>query len=325
MQRSFVALGLILVLAGVAKAGDDDFKWDPKKKKTPAVGDRFFSTQEDNEKAKVKIGVPGQPPQTQDQNQTIKTRLVHEVLKVADGKVVKEKITIERFLLSKGEGTDDDKSLEGKIVVVEGKGGKRAARIIGDDETISPEAHAWVEKALAKDQSEEDEQFYPDKPIGADGEWELEAKKLAEALFPGVEIDAEGSSAKGKLTNVRVEDGVHMGHVELKLKIKLKKLPGTPFEWKEGGVLEMTMLGDTSLDGDKSRKKSRKMDGKLKGKAEQESDGMSITLKMDMTMTSSMDEGEMPKGTGEEPKEEPKKEEPKKEEPKKDEPKKMGE
>jgi hypothetical protein len=333
MQRSSVALGLILVvtgvLTGVVKAGDDDFKWDPKKKKTPAVGDRFFSTQEDNEKAKVKIGVPGQPPQTQDQDQTIKTRLIHEVLKVEDGKIVKEKVTVERFLLSKGEGTDDDKSLEGRTIVVSGKGDKRKVRILGDEETLSPEAKAWAEKALAKDKGDEDERIFPDKPIGADGEWDLEVKKLAEEMFPGVEIDAEGSSAKGKLTNVRVEDGVHMGHLDLKIKIKLKKLPGTPFEWKDGGILEMTMGGETSLEGDKSRKKTVKMDGKLKGKAEQESDGMTIALKMDMTMASSMDEGDMPKGTGEEPKEEakkePKKDEPKPDAPKPDEPKKMGE
>ena len=322
MQRSFVVLGLVLVLAGVVKAGDDDFKWDPKKKKAPAVGDRFFTTQEDTEKAKVKIGVPGQPPQTQDQNQTIKTRLVHEVLKVADGKVVKEKITVERFLLSKGEGTDDDKSLEGKVVVVEGSGDKRSSRIVGDDESVSLEAKAWVEKSFAKDKTEEDERIFPDKPIGADAEWTLDPKKLAEDMFPGVEIDEKESSAKGKLTNVRVEDGFHMGHLELKIKIKLKKLPGTPFEWKEGGILEMTLGGESSLEGDKGRKKAVKMDGKLKGKAEQESEMGAVTLRMDMTMTSSMDEGDMPKGTGEEPKEEPKKDAPKKDEPKKDAPKK---
>lgn len=315
MQRSFVALGLILVLAGVAKAGDEEFKWDPKKKKAPAVGDRFFSTQEDSEKAKVKIGIPGQPAQNQDQNQVVKTRVVHEILKVADGKVTKEKITIERFVLSKGEGTDDDKSLEGKIVVVEGVGDKRSARIVGDDDAVSPEGKAWVEKTFAKDKTEEDERIFPDKPVAQDAEWTLDVKKLAEDMFPGVEIDEKESSAKGKLTNVRVEEQVHLGHIDLKIKIKLKKLPGTPFEWKEGGVLEMTLGGEHSLEGDKSRKKNLKMDGKLKGKAEQDQEGMSITLKMDMTMSQSMDEGDMPKGTGEEPKEDPK-QDPKKETPK---------
>src|SRR5581483_9591312 len=112
-------------------------------------------------------------------------------------------------------------------------------------------------------------------------------KTLAQKIFKGTEIDSLKSSAKGVLKNVKVEDGCHVGEAEIKVAIQLKQIPDAPIEWKEGGLVDLVVTINGSLEPEKNRKRSIKMELKLKGRAEHEGNDGLINVKMDMKMTTS--------------------------------------
>lgn len=296
MKRAFAVLAVLTIIGAAAATAQDKFTWDPKKKRTPKAGTRYFSEEEQTQKAKVKITIPGQPePQNQNQASKMTFRAVHDIQAVEGDKVTKETVTFEKWQ-GGAEGEDDDKSLEGKVVHVEVKEGKKTYKVDGGEDGLSEAAKAFLQKSFSKEKDEDEmDKFLPKEPISDGGEWNIDPKAFSEALLEGLDVDEKESSAKGKLTNVRVEDGVHFGTLEITIKMKLKKVPGTPLEWTEGGNFDLTMKGEACLEPEKSRKSSMKMDGRLKGKTEQADENMGkVEIRMDMTITAAQKEGDLP-------------------------------
>ena len=183
--------------------------------------------------------------------------------------------------------TAEDSSLEGKTILAEGIGEKKTWKIEKDEASVSDRAKVWIEKDLVKKEKEgKTDVLDPTAPVAPDTEWAIDVKGVAKDMFDGVEIDEARSSAKGKLSNVRVENGLHVGKIELTVKLALKQFPGSPIPWKEGGVLEVTLGGENVLDQAKAGAGKMHMDLQLKGKCEQESpQGGTIKIRMDMHLT----------------------------------------
>jgi len=279
----FVAAPL---LARAAKA--DDWKFDPKKKRKHAVGDKTEEQLTQQRKIKVKITAQQQIPGT-DQDQRLTLKVVKEVLAVSEdgSKITKSKLKVVKFELKEGKDGEADTSLEGKTITIERDGDSNSAKI--DDETgVSDQAKRWVETELAKgdkDNEKMDDAIFPKEPIAPDTEWKADPNKVSKALFDGAECDKEASSATGKLSSVRVDGGLHWGLLEITMKLKLKKFPQSDMDWKDGGVLEMVMSGDGALDKESSEDGTIKVDMKLKGTAEQDAgDGNKMTIDFSMTM-----------------------------------------
>ncbi|MBI3724923.1 hypothetical protein HY251_13350, partial [bacterium] len=94
----------------------------------------------------------------------------------------------------------------------------------------------------------------PKEPVADGGEWTLDPKDAAQVLYTGAEIDAEKSSVKGKLTQVKVEDGAHVGRVEVKGTLTLTriKVNGQTIDYKDGGALEIVYVVSGSLEPERS-------------------------------------------------------------------------
>jgi hypothetical protein len=291
-----VSAFLFLVAASAAALGQESWKWDPSKRHAPAVGDRWFQVDDELEESKSVVTVGKEAPRNEDAHHTLKYRVVRETLAVEGDKVTKERISIDRWSLQKSATTPEDKSLAGKAVVVEGAGEKRKLTYEGASDDLSPQAKSWAQLTLGRtDPTDELEKLYPKEPVEPDGEWTVDAAKLADEIFKGAEIDAQRSSVKGSLKNVRVENGVHVGDVEVKVALQLKKVPDAPIAWKDGGLVELTVEMKGSLEPDKDRRRNVKMDFKLKGEAAGDGEGGPVTMTMDMKIATSFSSGDLPR------------------------------
>lgn len=298
MRRALFAFAALALVAQAARA-QDDFQWDATKKRAPAVGDRYFQVNEDLQQIKSKISLGKEAPKAEDSSSSLKYRVLHEVLAVDGDKVTKERITIERWSAQKESSEPEDKSLTGKTIVVEGSGEGRKVTWENGQDGVTDDGKRWIDVTFARaDPMDQIEKLLPKKPIQDGAEWDLDVKALGDEIFKGTEIDPQRSTAKGTLKNVRVEDGVHVGDIEIKIALQLKSVPNTgdrTVAWKEGGLVDLVVTVQGSLEPAKSRKRAVKMDLKLKGRAEQESEEGTINVKMDMRMTTSFTSGEMPK------------------------------
>jgi hypothetical protein len=249
MRRSFAVLSLLVaLLVGPVQAQDDGFKWSPLKKRAPAVGDRYFQVNEDVQQIKSKI-VRGKDETDENSYSSLKYRVVHEILAVEGDKISKERVAIERWAVQKEEKEPEDKSLSGKTILIEGTGDKKKITFENGSDTVSEDGKRWVDVTFGRaDPMDQIEKLLPKDPVRAGGEWDLDTKKLAEEIFQGTEIDGAKSSAKGALKNVRVEDGVHVGDVEIKIALQLKQIPNAPVEWKEGGLVDLVVTVQGSLE-----------------------------------------------------------------------------
>jgi hypothetical protein len=295
MRRSLAVLAALAFAISPLRAEDDGFKWTASKKRVPAQGDRYFQVNEDVQSIKSRI-VRGKEETDENSFSSLKYRVVHEILGVEGDKISKERITVERWAIQKEEKEPEDKTLTGKVVLIEGVGDRKKVTFENGSDGVSEDAKRWIDVTFARsDPMDQVEKLLPKDPVGNGAEWELDTKKLAEEIFQGSDIDPQKSSAKGSLKNVRVEDGVHHGDVEVKISLQLKQIPNAPIEWKEGGLVDLVVTVQGSLEPEKNRKRAMKMELKLKGRAEHESSDGNINVKMEMRMATSFTTGEMPK------------------------------
>lgn len=262
MTRALLPLALLLALAPLARGEDTDkdWKWDPQSqpKAKAVVGERWFWDVDEGTKQKISAD----QKVVQDQARKTVYSFKGETLKVENDKAVENRFTIEKWSISSGKG-EPDTCLEGKTILVTNIGPETSWECTEKDAKLSPEAKAWIGAKLAKktkpgqdDDDQGKKAFFPEKPIGDGEEWTRDPAAVAKlVLGDKLEIEGDKSSFKGKLTNVRVEDGVHVGHLELKLSLKVK----ANAQFSEGGTLVLDFVVDGSLEENKSQAASEKI------------------------------------------------------------------
>lgn len=307
MSRAAIALALLFAVAPLARG--DDFKWDPKVKHKDAVGEKSTQEGETLDKQKVKVTLGGQVAQEQDQEIKTVFKASHEVKAVEKDKASEEVLKFEKFeRTTKGED-EVDKSLEGQTVIIKKKDGKKSYTLPDDkDGKVSDGAKKFIEQYFAKKKKKHEEEgeenkndedddeggidkLFPEKPVGNDEEWTGDPEKVAKGLLgESVDLDKEKSSVKGKLTNVHDDGGIKAGHVDVKVVLKLKYVPGLPMqvEWTDGGTFEINMTYEGSLELLKSDGATISMDGGLVGKAKFDAQGQKAVMKMDVKTTVKM-------------------------------------
>ena len=284
------------LLSGPALA--DDWKWDPKAhRQPPKVGRRTFDDYVETTSNKVTVQANGQVVQDQQESVTVAVRVIREILAVEGESASQQRFTIEKWSLKLGDAPED-KSLEGKTVLVEGVGEARKATIEGTPEPqVSDAARQWIEKEITSkgdEKDKKDEVFDPKEPVAPDGEWTIDAAALAQELFQA-EIDPAKSSAKGKLTNVRTEEGRRVGKVTVDCAVQLKAVPGAPIEWSEGGLVKVLVDMEGCLEASADRLNGKiAMEVALAGKAQQQSPQGLVEISMDISMKRQGSAGEAP-------------------------------
>lgn len=298
MSRSLVALALAVLFPAPLAAQEKDWKWDHQKKWKPTVGYKAFKEADEDAKQSVLVTLNKKTVQKNDTDEKTTYRFTSEVLKVEGDDATEVRYKIEKWNRSDIDGEPDD-SLAGKTIVVKGKRTARTWECTDKDAELSDAAKKWIGSQLAKSKKTDDEKSsddqldelgFPEKPIADGDEWKRDPAPLAKAFFgEDMEIAPDKSSLTGKLTNVRVEDGIHWGHIELKIVLEVAK--GEKFS--EGGHIEMTLSAESSLELDKLDSSKTKLALAFKFKNEHEAAQGSVVATVNGETTISGSEGKL--------------------------------
>jgi hypothetical protein len=312
MNRSVLVVAsfaLVAALAPTARAQEKpaaDWKWDAVKwakaqseDKTFKVGDKHYTEGKETDSSKQAITGPDGKTQGEENASEVSYRYVEEILAVDDaGKAKSVKVTIERW--SRKVKDEEDKSLDGKVVMVAAEGDKKTATIQdakGAAAEVSDDAKRWVDGELTRNKSDTGKDLdilLPADPIAPDSEWTVDAQKVATAMFGDMKVDAAKSKVTGKLSNVRLDKGTPFGKVVIKLNLQLKTIPSTEAAWTQGGAFVINVEYDGSLINNR-RHRSEKMDMVFGGKGEITGPEGKATLDMKITGTKEATSGRVTK------------------------------
>jgi hypothetical protein len=241
----------LLVLAAHACA-EDGFKWNPAERRVAAKGTKFREELAKTDQRTLKFVVEGRAREEKHEG-TEKIQLVHSIGAVASAGVVEDTISVAAW--SRAWDGDADESLEGATLTVTGEGNYRTCAI-ESGRTVTRAANAWIQTHIVKNGHGEpaldelDWDFIlPKEPVADGGSWTLDPVAFAkEVMGARTVIDAKKSSGTGKLTKVKVENGVHFGHIEVTVSLALETLGQSKVRWRKGGVQEFRYVLDVSLE-----------------------------------------------------------------------------
>jgi hypothetical protein len=268
---------LAVFVAPLAHAQDEDgWRWDPTKERKPVKGYRQVSDSEGTEKKNIVVRLGETVAGKEESDAKTVARYVHETLEVADGKVAKARVKVEKWSRTLA-GRQADRCLEGQTIIVEGHGASMTWRCEDETRDLSDGAKEWIDQSVAsRDADANEEAFksvFPEKPIAPGDEWTRDPSRLARVLLgPDVVLDAEKSSAKGKLGEVKNEDGVRVGRFTLEV-VLVSKGAG------EGDTMrvELSATFDGSLEPQKKDSSTMTLTIKAKGRQKQQTeDGVAL-------------------------------------------------
>jgi len=247
--------GALLAAAAVVASGaraDDAFKWNPAERPAPRAGDKFCEELTKSDDRSLKFTRDGQPVERKEVGKE-SIRLLHAIAAASSTAVSEDRITVQKWSLATDRAVDS--SLEDAIVTVKGEGAYRTFNA-ESERTISRVANRWIDSHLVKGGKRDptldelDWDFIlPKEPAADGGTWTIDTAAFArEVMGPKATFDAKKSRGEGKLTGVRVEKGVHFGHVEVSVSLALDALGESPVTWAKGGVREFRYVLDLSLE-----------------------------------------------------------------------------
>ncbi len=251
------ASGRSKLLAQGIDAGGDGVRWDPRKKRARKAGERY--AREDSQVFEMSFKAPGQEPTVLKPSN--KYRSVHRVLEASGADKWKESVFVETWEQVDHKGISDT-SLKGHTVVVECHEGRRSFKL-DDDSSVTSAGVEWVKKELAGSDPSSNP-LYPNIPVGAKSSWICDVHEVIRSMAATFECDESESSAKGKMTSVKTENGAPLGHIEVEVDLKVKGL-SKDLPFVEGGHFKMSMTGDLSLQVQESRARRIKIPMKLIG------------------------------------------------------------
>ena len=167
------------------------------------------------------------------------------VLEKGDKHAKKYKRTYEKATRTR-DGKAETRSYKGRTVVFEEKDGKYTVTPEGDKPLGKEDLEELTRKANDADTAR-DEILLPGKAVKIGDSWKIEGKDLVKTLGKNGNLDAEHSSAEGKLVKVYKKDGHQFGVIEMTMKLAPAAAPGVKYE--KTPVIEMKLTLDTAIDG----------------------------------------------------------------------------
>lgn len=295
MRRWLVLPAVTLAVLAARPVGAEDPKtYTIPARETWKVGDVVSKKSIDKKVNKQTItGPDGAVLQEQSSEEYVAYEGVLKVLEVdGDGRYTKALVYFSSWERKVGEEEDD--SLEGKHVELNGAGADRTAKVVTPGAEVSPAAAEWLDGELGKGSAKEESVgsvFVPKKPIAVGETWDVDGAELAKAMG-NEKMTLVAAKSTGKFTLKDVTDGIATIDVELSLQADAVDTPQGKIEWGEGGVLTMHMTGTKPLDAG-NHAAAGKMNGGLKGTlaAQGVSVGLDMTLEGESVVKAG---GEMP-------------------------------
>ena len=287
-------LVLVALLVAPSALAQDEWKWDPTKERTPTKGSRQLSETESSETKKVVVRVGKKVLGSEETDKKVVARCIQEVLEVDGDEIAKARVTVEKWSHVAGQGEAADDCLEGQTILIEGHGEKTTWKCEDAKKELSDAAKAWIDENLASRDAEKNDKAFrsclPEKPIAPGDGWSRDPAPIAKVfLGPDMALDAEKSSVKGKLGDVKTEGGLHVGRFTLDVVLVTKA-----DDEKDTIRIELSAVFEGCLEPEKKDASTMKLTIKAKGRQKQDTDEGVALIDIDNVVTAT--ETERPAG-----------------------------
>jgi hypothetical protein len=225
------------------------------KLKRDKKGDVTQATEKSTENAKMTVTVMGNP-QPKDEDKTVSTTF-KEVIIDKEGSKPASKLT---RTYQKAEMTVHDKkivpSFIGKEVLIDRSDKTPKFSVDGKDlegDDLDFMKEQFKNSDSSRDDDVMDEIMLPKQPVAVGDTWKLDTAALAKEFSKDAKlsIDADKSTAKGKLLKAYQKDGKQFGVFEIETNLALTKLEAgpMPIDLDPTSTMKMTMHFDVCIDG----------------------------------------------------------------------------
>ena len=270
MRRAAWVLSSLLLCSAPALAQfAGDYRWQPR---AAAIGDAGTRARVQGERRIVWVlseSAAREEQTTETIRSDCKWAFTREIQSVRRGKVTKERYEIERFECIDDGGFPDD-ALQGKQITVTISKGRRRAKIAGVRiSKLSGVVRRWMDDVVLRDLDPLLDVIYPKGEVGSGDTWAVDPIDVAIlwGLHEMSSVDPEQSSAKAKLSNVRLDPDVHVGDVDVDIKLRLGSFPKYRLRWRDGGALAAKIHLEGPLEASVSKPRKLTVDGRLTGSA----------------------------------------------------------
>jgi hypothetical protein len=215
------------------------------------AGDKLKVTEDTDESNKIAVKEPDGKQSAEEHQEQRSLEYEREVIAIERNTVVtKERRTFSKFRIKRGK--EEDKSLEGKTIIIQ-RGGTNEALV---EDGASPGSLAL--DYMASEKEREVEQELPDNPFAPPAKlaqgatWKFDLKKFIAGLgspLAEASYDHKASSGEGKLEKVFDRDGARTAEMSVGVKLKCRGFGGADFV--EGGILEVKGSFEACIDGTK--------------------------------------------------------------------------
>ncbi len=173
-----------------------------------------------------------------------------EATSVRRGRVTAEKIAIERWGCTDGNGLPDS-ALQGRTLIV-GRGGRTpSVQVRGlPRNQWSEVVEQWIQAVVVPAEDPRVAVIAPEPPVAAGSDWQVDPVRLAVAfgLLDIGGVEPRDSKVEARLGPVRLEHDVPVGSVGVEAKLRFATFPGTGWSYEEGGRLEARLSIDGPLE-----------------------------------------------------------------------------
>jgi len=251
---------LLLVLAALPfasaqeKKDDKKFVWDPRQRTRVVVGNRTFYDYEVGSRTNMVLTTKGDSALVTSRSEAAGSfRWVRHVVGVESGEISEANVSVERWRLNR-KGVLDA-SLEGKTVALRRKGSKLQATI-EDGDGVTAQGREWLDGELfrgsgrlASTEYVEDLLLIREPAAVTTGcEWTRDPRALALGMLGTTDVDVARSSVTGRLTDVRLERGVHYGRASVDAALQMRKLDMSEMRFEDGALVEIEWRYEGSLE-----------------------------------------------------------------------------
>jgi hypothetical protein len=277
-MRRFIAVLAAGLFACAAPAADEAVTIKIKKSGPGEVNDTTKSEKVTN---KITISAGGKD-QVREENVSSKMAYQDEVIeRPADAKrATKLKRTYKTAELVK-DNTAVELGLADKTVMIEKKGDKYEFTI--DGKAVSGPAAELLTREFGKEKHLTEDEMFPKGPVKVGESWKIDGAKVAKELGEtGMVIDADKTTATGKLLRAYDKGGSKYGVLEITMEVAVTALKGGAQEItvKPGSKLTITLNADACIDGTQDAGKAKTtMKGDLQGSV------AGAELKFDLNVT----------------------------------------
>lgn len=250
MMRMRRALPVVAVAALLSAAvAQDKTEVELKLGRRLKEGDKLKISEEVEESRKISTKEADGKQSADEEKEQRSLEYEREIIAIERNMVVsKERRTFTKFVVKRGK--DEDKSLEGKTIIIQR--GATSEALVEDGASPGTLAVDYMQNEKERELEQElpDNPFAPPAKLAVGATWPFDLKKFIAGLgapLSDASYDHAASKGEGKLEKVLDRDGARTAEMTVAVKLKCRGLGDAKFV--EGGLLEVKGTFEACVDG----------------------------------------------------------------------------